>query len=119
MRSASFVIALLSAACSAPAATQDIRVEQRRAGGGLYDLGALPRAYGRVRWPEAPRIERDVRVSDRASADREAAVAGTRLVVTGDIDRVRIAADDVEVVNEGRIGQLLLDRGVSRVAIRG
>lgn len=111
---------LLLIACSVPPdPSRPIRIDQAPSEPGLYDLGRIPRAYGRVRWPARPNIEREARVSDAASAEREAAIEGTRVIVERPIDRLVVRASDVEIANRASVGQLTLDRGLRRVAIRG
>jgi hypothetical protein len=106
-----FTLFALCACAAPPSQPRAVRVDQAPADPGVYDLGRLPTAYGRVRWPEQPRIVRDVHGTE--------ATDGTRLIVERDVDRLTIRASDVEVVNRARIGQLVLQRGVRRVAIRG
>lgn len=86
------------------------------------DLGALPTELTALRWPIAPRIEREVDAGDLASLQRAVDVAGTRVRVEGRVDgEVSIHASDVEVLlgSGARIERLVIDRGVHRVRIAG
>jgi hypothetical protein len=84
-----------------------------------FDLGRLPPEL-RVRWPAPPRpAEREVVHGEggEVRVERER----TRLVVQADLERLVVAASDVEVeVAEGvRIGGVYVDRGTERIRLRG
>jgi hypothetical protein len=86
------------------------------------DLGALPSELAELRWPEPPRIARDVEVRDAAALQRAIDVAGTRARVDGTIAAdVVIHASDVEIVMTAasRVNRIAIDRGVRRVRIAG
>ncbi len=95
-------------------------VEALERSGDRYELGALPAELGEVRWPAAPRVSRDLTI-DGDGGSRTIDRAGTRVLVRGALDRLVVAASDVEVrAEEGaRIGQLTMERGVARVSVRG
>lgn len=73
-----------------------------------------------VAWPRPPQIVREARVT--GPEDATAAVqSGTRVVVAVSLDRLEVAASDVEVVVEPgvRIGVLRIAHRLSRVVVRG
>lgn len=84
-----------------------------------FDLGRPPPEVG-LRWPAPPRpAEREVVHGEggevRVDEDR------TRFVVQADLERLVVAASDVDVVVEDgvRVGEAFVDRGVARVRLRG
>lgn len=89
---------------------------------GVETLGPLPAAMAGLRWPEQPRITREVTVTSAGQASAEASVAGTRIFIEGARGGdVSVSANDVEIIADDatRLGRLGLGRGVSRVRIEG
>lgn len=110
--------ALGAARARAEELAEDGPIEQPRAV--RYPLGELPTALEPLRWPEPPRIARVVAIDDAGASavvDRE----GTRVVVRSRIEHLQIRASDVEVrVRDGaRVGQLSIERGLSRILLAG
>lgn len=88
----------------------------------LPELGPLPDELGDLRWPAPPGITTEVDVHSLAELLDATSRPGTRARVRADIpEHVVVTASDVEVVvDEGvTMGTLLVDRGLSRVTIRG
>lgn len=85
---------------------------------GRYDLGALPEAFGEVRWPAAPRIRREVEIE---RGERVIDRPGTRVIVRGALERIVVQADDVEIRGEegARIDHVVIGRGRARIRILG
>ncbi|HEY8430005.1 MAG TPA: hypothetical protein VIL20_16600 [Sandaracinaceae bacterium] len=85
-------------------------------------LGPLPPEMAGLRWPEQPRIEREVTVTNVEDLRREAGVSGTRIHVRGAVGGdVSVNADDIEILADDatRLGRVSIGHGVSRVRIAG
>jgi hypothetical protein len=92
-----------------------------RGGGPRYELGPVPEAVA-IRWPEAPQTTREVTVSDADAFDAAGAQAGTRIRVSGNLDRrVFIGASDIDVVVDAgvRIASLFIGNRNQRIRIEG
>lgn len=88
----------------------------------LSALGPLPTAMAGLRWPDQPRITREVTVTTAADLAREAGVSGTRIHVNGAVGGgVSINTNDIEIIADSRtsLGQLSVGRSVSRVRVSG
>lgn len=101
-------------AAEPPAAELPVRSIARR------DLGPLPPELDALRWPEPPRIDRELEATDATALQRAIDTGRTRVRVTGRIAGTLVVhASDVEIViGEGaRIEQVVIDRGVHRVRV--
>lgn len=86
------------------------------------DLGALPPELAGLRWPDAPRIVREVEARTAADVQRAIDEAGTRVRVVGRIDEpVGVHASDVEILfaDGARLERVVIDPGTQRVRIAG
>ncbi|HJL14827.1 MAG TPA: hypothetical protein RMH99_04175 [Sandaracinaceae bacterium LLY-WYZ-13_1] len=89
---------------------------------GLADLGPLPPELTGLRWPQTPRVTREVTVTTHAALTAAVSVPGTRVHVRGVIGGdVSVPADDVEILADeaSRLGRLRVERAVHRVRLEG
>lgn len=98
---------------------EEVTIEHRMSeepGAPNFDLGTLPQTFGRVVWPAAPRIDREITVR---GGEQVIAQPGTRVIVNGNIERIVIRADDVEVrgSRNDRVEHVVVERGRHRVRI--
>jgi hypothetical protein len=92
-----------------------------RARSDLYDAGELPLSLT-LRWPAAPRIEREVEVATLAQFERAGQRSGTRLLVTRTLrGEALVKGSDIEVaMRDGvQIERLRIDHAQKRIRIRG
>lgn len=89
---------------------------------GLAALQPLPAEMAGLRWPEAPRITREVVARSAAELASAVRVAGTRVRVLGAVGgSVGVPSSDVEILSDDAtsLGTLSVARGVSRVRVVG
>jgi hypothetical protein len=93
-------------------------VQAPRSAAAPSSVGPLPDALRALRWPEPPRVTREIELPSSVDAIR---TPGTRARVRGARPRLVVEADDVELLLDEHafIAQLALARGVSRVRVSG
>jgi hypothetical protein len=92
-----------------------------RARSDVYDAGELPLSLT-LRWPAAPRIQREIEVATVAEFERASQRSGTRIVVTRALPgEVVVRGSDVEVtMREGvEVERLRIDHAQKRIRVRG
>jgi hypothetical protein len=89
---------------------------------GIAALGALPAELSGLRWPESPRITREVTVRTASELASAVAVSGTRVRVVGAVGGgITVPVDDIEILADDAtsLGMLNIARGVARVHVVG